>query len=110
MAINCLPLASLWLSDLILNNIVYKAYFPTFTIFSMGSIFVYVSVAATAVLSWFLLEKVNTKNVILASLAGSVLFFVVTNFGVWAMSGMYPKILRGSWLATQPRFLFFATV
>ncbi len=90
-----LPLASLWISDLILNNVVYKAYFPTFTLFSMGSIFVYASVAATAVLAWFLLKKVNTKNVILASVAGSVLFFVVTNFGVWAMGTMYPKNTAG---------------
>jgi hypothetical protein len=30
-----------------------------------------------------------------ASLAASVLFFVVTNFAVWAMGSMYPKSAGG---------------
>ena len=30
-----------------------------------------------------------------ASLAGSVLFFVVTNFGVWMLGSLYPKTLEG---------------
>jgi hypothetical protein len=30
-----------------------------------------------------------------ASIAGSVLFFVVTNFGVWARDGLYPHTLAG---------------
>ncbi len=29
------------------------------------------------------------------TLAGSVLFFVLTNFGVWAMGSLYPKTWEG---------------
>lgn len=32
---------------------------------------------------------------IIGSIAAAVLFFVVTNFGVWLMSGMYPHTLVG---------------
>ena len=31
----------------------------------------------------------------MVALASSVLFFVVTNFGVWATQGMYPMSLEG---------------
>lgn len=30
-----------------------------------------------------------------AVLASSILFFVVTNFGVWALSSLYPKTMEG---------------
>lgn len=37
----------------------------------------------------------NTKNIILATLFSSILFFVATNFAVWATGTMYPKTLTG---------------
>ena len=55
-----------------------------------------------------------------AALASAVLFFVVTNFGVWATSGMYPPTFAGlqaCYVAALPFFqnslagdLFFAAV
>ena len=30
-----------------------------------------------------------------AALASSVLFFVITNFGMWLLSGFYPRTLAG---------------
>jgi hypothetical protein len=43
----------------------------------------------------FIKNHVNTKKVVFVSLLASILFFVITNFAVWAFSGMYPKTAFG---------------
>jgi hypothetical protein len=78
-----MPFVALWLSDLVLNNIVYKAYNPNFTLISAHSYWTYGAFALMVVLGWVLLKKVKTSNVVVASLIGSTLFFLVTNFGAW---------------------------
>ena len=42
--------------------------------------YVYLGFALVFVSAFFILKKVNVLNVILASLSGSILFFLVTNF------------------------------
>ncbi len=91
-----LPLAAMWLSDLVLNNVVYKEYNPNFTLFTEGSIFIYGSIALITVLGWTLLKKVKVANVVGASLLGSTLFFLISNFGVWFHSTtIYPQTFTG---------------
>ena len=86
-----MPLAALWLSDLVLNNVIYKAFFPTFTVFYEGAAWIYGAFALVAVLGIVFLKKIKTINVVAVSLVASVLFFLITNFGVWASGTMYPK-------------------
>lgn len=51
---------------------------------------------ALVVLSGFLLRKAPTVgHVAGGTLLGSTIFFVVSNFGVWAFSAMYPRTLEG---------------
>ncbi len=116
------PLATLFVTDLVLNNVVYAAFnHGQFVWFYAGAAWVYGSYAATIVLSWFLLKKIDAKNVFMASVAGSVLFFIVTNFAAWQSSALpYPKDLSGlamSYTAALPFFvnslasdLFFCAV
>jgi hypothetical protein len=40
-------------------------------------------------------NKVKAKNVLRASLLSSVIFYIVTNFGVWLTSGMYEMSVLG---------------
>lgn len=47
------------------------------------------------VLIGFLIKKASFKNIFLASTASSILFFIITNFGVWVQGTMYPKTLAG---------------
>lgn len=47
--------------------------------------FVYGAFAATAAIGLLLRHNVKTGHLVLAGLASSILFFLVTNFGVWAM-------------------------
>jgi hypothetical protein len=74
------PLAALLLSDLVLG--VYS-----------GMIVQYVAVALVVSVAILALERVTALRVGAAAIASSVLFFVVTNFGVWLLSGMYPLTL-----------------
>jgi hypothetical protein len=76
------PLAALLLSDLILG------FYP-------GMLFQYVSVAAITLLGSLALSRVTVPRLGAAAVASSLLFFAVSNFGVWAVSGMYPHSLAG---------------
>ena len=46
-------------------------------------------------------------NIIGASLFSSILFFIVTNFGVWMVSGMYPHTMSGLFSAYAFAVPFF---
>ena len=76
------PLAAMMLSDAVLG-------------FHSGMPFVYGSVALIVAIGWLALKRVSSLRVVAAALVSSVLFFVVTNFGTWAVSGMYPMTLAG---------------
>ena len=89
------PLASLWISDLVLNNVVYREYNPSFAWFTPGGYWMYGSFALVVVLGIVLLKKVNFMNLLAGSLSASVLFYVVTNFGVWYGGSMYPATREG---------------
>lgn len=77
------PLIAFLMSDLILG--LHDTLF-----FTYGSI-----VICTALSLWFLKGQVQTGRVVLMSLTSSLVFFLVTNFGVWAVSGFYTQDARG---------------
>ena len=76
------PLAALLLSDLVLG------FYPEL-------VFVYLSVAAVVVIGWAVSRRKTVLWVGAAALASSVLFYAVTNFGVWLLMDYYPKTLAG---------------
>lgn len=57
--------------------------------------FVYLSFLLTVLIGFWLKSHRDFKNVVWASLSSSVLFFTITNAGVWLVSGMYSKDLSG---------------
>ena len=76
------PIAAMLLSDAIIG-------------FHSGIVFVYASVALIVLLGQLALSRPTVLRVGAAALASSVLFFVITNFGTWLLSGMYPMTLSG---------------
>ena len=76
------PLGALLLSDVVLG-------------FYSGMQFQYLSVALIVLTSWLVLSKVTVLRLGAAALASSGVFFAVSNFGVWLVSGMYPHTLAG---------------
>lgn len=89
------PIISMWISDLLINNILYARYFDHFVWFYQGFYWTYGAFILIVIIGFFLLKKVKIKNLIIASLAASVTFFLVSNFGVWASGSMYSKTISG---------------
>ena len=76
------PLGALLLSDLVLG------FYPELA-------FVYLATAATVAIGWALRKWRTALGIGAAALASSLLFFAVTNFGVWLVMDYYPKTLAG---------------
>ena len=90
-----IPVLALFVSDLLVNNILYSSYYQHFVFFYQGAFFVYLSFFLIAGLGVFLLKKIAVKNIILSSLLASTLFFLISNFGVWMTGTMYPHTFGG---------------
>jgi len=89
------PFVAMWLSDLVLNNVVYKAYYPSESFVWWGSAWVYAAFAAIAILGFLVLTRIRPGRILVASLSASVLFFLITNFSVWLGSTVYPQTIAG---------------
>ena len=88
------PLLALWVTDLVLNNVVYASYYDHFKV--LGNFWVYGSLIAIAVMATRMMKKPSWTRLALTSVAGAVVFFLVTNFGVWAGgAGPYTKDIAG---------------
>ncbi|HUP68153.1 MAG TPA: DUF6580 family putative transport protein [Sphingomicrobium sp.] len=76
------PIAALLVSDMVLG------FYPGFWI-------QYAAVVLIVLLGSMALTRVSLARVGGAALASSILFFLVTNFGVWALGTIYPMTLSG---------------
>ena len=56
---------------------------------------VYGSLIIISMMGFQLQNRTTLKNCIVVTLGSSILFFLVTNFGVWIMSGFYEKSIVG---------------
>ena len=63
--------------------------------FHGGMPVVYASLAMIVALGFLLSAKRTAGRIVAAALASSVLFYLATNFGVWAFGDMYPKTVGG---------------
>ncbi|MBI3550470.1 MAG: hypothetical protein HY078_15640 [Elusimicrobia bacterium] len=77
-----LPLAILFVSDLVLGL---HSTIP----------FVYASFLVVALMGQWLKTRQSGATTLAACLGGSILFYAVTNFGVWMTSSMYPHTGSG---------------
>ena len=101
------PLGALLLSDAILG-------------FYHGQATVYFSVALIVMMGMIALQRRSALRIGITAVASSILFFVITNFGMWLFSGFYPRTMAGfeaCYVAAIPFFqntiagdLFYATL
>ncbi|WP_256645434.1 DUF6580 family putative transport protein [Thermomonas paludicola] len=99
------PLLAMFASDLtlgMLNGGIYWSYFA-----SAGYLLVYACIALSTVLGFGLRGKVSGMRVLGYSLVGSLIFFAVTNFGVWAFGSMYQPNMNGLMAAFVAGIPFF---
>lgn len=99
------PLAAMLVSDLVLAGMLgssYAAYIGGISFWS-----VYACIALSTLLGFGLRGKVGGARLLGFSLAGSVLFFVATNFGAWLASPFYPQTAAGLGAAYVAGIPFF---
>ena len=89
-----IPILSLWLSDLIINNFL-LSYYNDFTWFYPGFLWQYSSFVIIILIGYLFLNKISFKSVFLTTIVSSLIFFIITNFGVWASGSMYSMDLNG---------------
>ena len=80
----CLPLAVLFISDLFIG-------FYEMQIMAL----VYGSFLAYGALGLLVSQKKNPLAIIAGTFGGALMFFFITNFGVWAFSSLYEKSFAG---------------
>jgi hypothetical protein len=76
------PLGPLLLSDAIIG-------------FHTGMPFVYASVMLVVLIGWAVRSRITPMRIASAAVASSVLFFAITNLGVWLKGIYYPQTLSG---------------
>ena len=86
-----IPILSLFASDVLLQYYMGYQYLFSSTFFWM-----YSSLFLVFLFSYFYNNKVTTRNVFINSFLGAIIFFLISNFGVWiSSSGYYPFNLSG---------------
>lgn len=78
------PLAAMFIADIFLG-------FAEFWV----TVSVYLSFASIGLLGLWLRKHRNVTNTVGVTLTGSLLFFVITNFAVWAATPWYSKTFQG---------------
>jgi len=76
------PFLAMLFSDLILG-------------FHHTMLYVYLGFGLTVVTGIWLQQHLKVVNIAVATVVSSLLFFLLTNFGVWVTSGLYPASTQG---------------
>lgn len=95
-----LTLFMLYLSDFMLNNTILRAFFPneSGTIwYSDYMLYNFIALTVIIVMSTIIFKKSKSwPNILAAGVLSAVIFFLISNFGVWASPvSMYPKSFNG---------------
>jgi hypothetical protein len=83
------PLAALLLSDYAVIHLLYGGNYGWFSPYSWGGFVI------AGLIGWILRPKITWARVAIASIAGSVGFFLISNFGVWVAGRLYPVTTSG---------------
>ena len=63
--------------------------------FYNNMLFVYTSLFFIAFIFFKISHKLNYKNLFFLGFIGSFIFYLITNFGVWALGSLYEKNING---------------
>jgi len=83
------PIIALLISDVVLNL------FYGFSLFSPFVVSHYIGFALVGALGWLLRNRASVKTLLPASIAASVIFYVITNAVSWLFDPGYPKNFAG---------------
>jgi hypothetical protein len=86
-----IPLLAVWVGDLFVDFM----YTGKWMLFYEGFYWQYLSYMLIALLGWALSRNVKPLTVLGASFASTLMFFILSNFGVWSIGLMYPHSAAG---------------
>jgi uncharacterized protein DUF6580 len=84
-----IPLLALVISDFVVIQVLYDGRHPWLDPFT------WLGFVSISLIGWVLRRSLSPVRLLAASLAGSLLFFVISNFGVWARGDLYPHTWSG---------------
>lgn len=89
-----IPLIATWASDLVINNTIYSGYYSEFVWFYSGFYWQYGGYALIVLFGTLLYAKnISAVKIVGGALGSGLIFFIVSNFGVWASStSMIPAL------------------
>ncbi len=95
-----IPFLVMLCSDMILNNLIYAQRYPDdyshFIFLYRGALWSYAAFGLIVIYGHLMFRKgVDMKRVVFGALGSSLIFFVLSNFGVWASTGVYPVNFAG---------------
>ncbi len=103
-----IPIAALFISDFVLNNTILRGFFNSDGIifFSQYMIYGYIAFLLTSCIGIWFLKKISVGHVIIASLASSILFFLISNYGSYLayLKSENPMSLMATYVAGLPFF------
>ncbi len=102
-----MPLLAMFVSDLLVNNLMYSSFYGRFVLFTPSFWWMYGALAVIVLAGIFILKKVTVKTIFAGSLTASVIFFLVTNFGAWVGSPVYPRGIEGLLMSYAAGIPFF---
>ncbi len=90
-----IPITALFISDLVLNNVVYSEYNEGFTVFTQGFAWIYGAFILTVFIGRFAINQFKALPLLFAGVGSAVLFYLLTNFGAWLGNPLYTQNFAG---------------
>ena len=90
-----IPIVALWFSDVVINNFILSQYFEGFTFFYSGFYWQYGTFLLITLIGRKTLNNFSFLKLLGVSISSSLLFFIISNFGVWISSSIYSKDILG---------------
>jgi len=93
-----LPIVALYLVDLILNNTLLRGFYPHETgivWYSEYMLWNFIAIIGIVIIGKLLTKNISVLNIGLTAITASILFFTLSNIGVWISSPLYVKDFQG---------------
>lgn len=96
-----IPVSAIFLSDLIINNTFYSAYYDGFVLFGNSAGWIYGAFILMTVIAHFGIKAFKVSSILSVTVLSTLLFFFLTNTGSWLSSPLYVQDASGLLLAYE---------
>jgi hypothetical protein len=90
-----LPFATLWITDLILNNTILRHFYPETGFIWFTSLWVALGFLAIWAVGKLNLKSITPLRLVCSSVMGSVAFFLISNLSTFFETNLYTKDIQG---------------